>query len=102
MSSGAGIHPINAIKNRRPSPLGKICFIEIELSLFEKANKSARKLLIAKTIIIILITLSRVLYFPRIKIKLQKTVIITLHITMFSVRPNNSEASPAVTIVTAV
>ena len=102
MSNGAGIHPINAIKNRRPPPLGKICFIEIEFSLFVKAIKRAIRLLTAKTIIITLITLSRVLYFPKIKIKVQKTVIKTLHITIFSVRPNNSEASPAVTIVTAV
>ena len=68
----------------------------------KRATPTASTLLIASDIMITLINLSSHWYFPKIKIILQKIVIITLHMTMSLVIPNSFEAKPAVTTVTAL
>ena len=101
ISNGAGIHPKNAIKKSKPLPCGITCSKE-GLSLLKKATPTANTLLIANEIIITLINLSSHWYLPRIKIKLQKRVIIILQVTISFVIPNSFEAKPAVTTVTAL
>ena len=59
-------------------------------------------MLIAKTIIIYLIILSRTLYFPFTKINEHIRVIKTVHISTEIISPVIELAIPAVTIVTAV
>ena len=102
-SSGAGIHPIKAIKKAISILFfGRICFIDSKLVSVEKAIFTAIIVLIVRVRTIIFMRPSSNLYFPKTNRERQITRIITVQISMLIKSPNKVEANPAVTMVTAV
>ncbi|GAL71599.1 hypothetical protein JCM19302_3089 [Jejuia pallidilutea] len=77
MSKGAGIHPINAIKNVISIVFwGNICLNDSDCVLLKSAIITAAIVLTDSVMIIILISLSSNLYLPKSKMERQMAKII--------------------------